>query len=69
MLMLSGTPFEKLGLPKLKDISAASISETVQHRLYSYLVMPVLVLGGLMALTWRTTRMRKDDDSNHGGEA
>ncbi len=68
MLMLSGMPFEKFGLPNLKDVSAASISETVQHTLYNYLVLPTIALGGLMALTWRT---RKSDDENHnhdGGE-
>ena len=62
MLMLSGVPFEKLGLPKLPERSLASISETIQHTLYSGLVMPAAVLGGLLFATYRTARGGGDDD-------
>ena len=62
MLMLSGVPFHKLGLPILRERSWASVSETVQHTLYSWLIMPVIALGGLMAITWRTARVSRDEN-------
>ncbi len=61
MLMLSAVDFHKLGLPKIQPRSWASISETVQHTLYSYLIMPAIALGGLMAITWRTARVAEDE--------
>ena len=48
MLMLSGVPFEKLGLPTLPERSYAAISETIQHTIYKGLVVPVLALAGLI---------------------
>ncbi|WP_448188977.1 hydrogenase 2 operon protein HybA [Azospirillum sp. sgz301742] len=56
MLMLSGVPFDKLGLPTLPERSYASMSETVQHTLYDGLIAPAAVLGGLLAATYRSSR-------------
>jgi Fe-S-cluster-containing dehydrogenase component len=62
MLMLSGVPFEKLGLPKLEERSYASVSETVQHTLYSYLALPILALGGLISVTKRTVKPESETE-------
>jgi Fe-S-cluster-containing dehydrogenase component len=53
-------PLEKLGMPKLPDYSSASRSETIQHSLYGGLIMPVVVLGGLVAIAKRN--VKHDDE-------
>ncbi len=65
MLMLSGVPFEKLGLPNLPERSYASVSETVQHTLYDGLIAPIIVLGGLIMATYRNARK---SDPREGGD-
>ena len=47
VLKLSAVSFEKLGMRTLPERSFASVSETMQHSLYGYLITPVVVLGGL----------------------
>jgi Fe-S-cluster-containing dehydrogenase component len=51
VLMLAGVPFDRLGLPDLPEQSAASRSETVQHTVYSWMIAPLLLFGGLLYLT------------------
>ncbi len=65
MLLLSGVPFEKLGYPDLPPHSDASTSETLQHTLYSGLVMPIAFLGVLGYIAKRNV---KDDEEggSHG---
>ncbi len=65
MLMLSGVSFEKLGYPKLPEVSFASQSETLQHTLYGGLILPLVFLGGL---TWVAKRNVKDEDSSAEGK-
>ncbi len=51
---LSGVPFPKLGLPTgLPELSYASVSETMQHRLYGGLMFPAVALVGLVAAAYR----------------
>ena len=59
---ISSVSFDKLGMPPLQDRSYASISETVQHTIYSYMALPAAVLGGLTYLIKRNT------DDEEGGE-
>ncbi|MCP3664215.1 MAG: hydrogenase 2 operon protein HybA [Gammaproteobacteria bacterium] len=66
MLMMSGVPFEDLGLPDLAERSAASLSETIQHTLYSGLVAPSVILAGLVGIVYRNT---KDDDQGVSAES
>jgi Fe-S-cluster-containing dehydrogenase component len=47
VLKLSAVDFEKLGQPDLPPHASAATAETVQHALYSGLVLPILALGGL----------------------
>jgi Fe-S-cluster-containing dehydrogenase component len=64
VLHLSAIPFDQLGMPPLGERSAASVSETVQHTLYSYLAIPAIALAGL---TYAVKRNSGHDDE--GGEA
>ena len=51
---LSGVSFAKLGLPTgLPELSYASVSETMQHRLYGGLIVPAMALAGLVAAAYR----------------
>ncbi len=61
MLMLSGVPFDKQGLPDLHERSSASVSETIQHTLYSGLVAPAVILAGLVGVAHRNTKNHADE--------
>ncbi|MCB1772782.1 MAG: hydrogenase 2 operon protein HybA [Gammaproteobacteria bacterium] len=63
VMHISSIPFDKLGMPPLGERSFVSISESVQHTLYSYMALPAVVLGGL---TWLVKRNTDGDDE--GGE-
>lgn len=62
VMHISSVPFDKLGMPPLGERSYASISETVQHTLYSYMVLPAVVLGGLSYVVRRNTEDKEGDD-------
>jgi len=62
VLKLSAVSFEKLGMRSLPERSFASVSETMQHSLYGYLIAPAIVLGGLVAVAKRN--MRENDASS-----
>ncbi len=64
VMHISAVSFDKLGMPPLKDRSSASISEGVQHTLYSYLALPAIALAGLTYVVRRNT-----DDDDEGGES
>ena len=64
VMHISAVPFDKLGMPPLKERSAASIAEGVQHTLYNYLALPAVVLAGLTYVVRRNTR-----DDEEGGES
>jgi hypothetical protein len=59
VMHISSIPFDKLGMPPLPERSYASISETVQHSLYSYLALPAVALAGL---TYVVRRNKGDDE-------
>ncbi|MCM8596867.1 hydrogenase 2 operon protein HybA [Accumulibacter sp.] len=65
VLKLSAVDFEKVGMPYLPPKSSASLSETIQHTLYGWLIMPALVLGGMTAIAWRNVPR----DAEAGDEA
>ncbi len=66
MLMLSGVPFRRFGLPDLARISRASISETIQHTLYKGMLLPFLLLGGLALSAFKN--IDKDEEACESGE-
>lgn len=61
VMHVSAIPFDRLGMPPLGERSHVSISETVQHTLYSYMALPAVVLGGLTWLVKRNTDDEGDD--------
>ena len=63
VLHLSAVPYDKLGMPPLGERSYASISEGVQHTLYSYMALPAVALGGL---TWL---VKRNTEAEHKGDA
>jgi Fe-S-cluster-containing dehydrogenase component len=63
VMHISSIPFDKLGMPPLPERSYASISETVQHTLYSYLALPAVALAGLTYVVRRNTDDHEGDDS------
>jgi Fe-S-cluster-containing dehydrogenase component len=56
VLHLSGVPFELLNKPALPDVAPASISESLQHAIYSHLIAPLGFLGALAFVAWRHMR-------------
>jgi Fe-S-cluster-containing dehydrogenase component len=63
-MLLADVPFDKLGLPQLGDESRARLSETIQHTLYSGMVAPTLLLGGLIYSVYRNSREERMDDDD-----
>jgi Fe-S-cluster-containing dehydrogenase component len=63
VLHISSIPFDKLGMPPLEERSYASISETVQHTLYSYLALPAVALAGLTYVVRRNTKDEEGETS------
>lgn len=56
ILMLAGVPFDKLGMPKLSEVSDAARSEGLQHTIYKGMIAPVALLGGLLYAVYRNTK-------------
>ncbi|WP_312690817.1 hydrogenase 2 operon protein HybA [Kosakonia sp.] len=56
VLVLTGVPYEVLGLPALDDLATGARSEHVQHTVYKGMMLPLAVLAGLTALVRRHTR-------------
>jgi Fe-S-cluster-containing dehydrogenase component len=53
VLVLSGVPFEKLGLPSLGEQPVAHLSETIQGGLYRGFVAPAALYAALGYAVWR----------------
>jgi Fe-S-cluster-containing dehydrogenase component len=66
VLKLAGVNFEKLGMPDLPEGAAAALSETIQHTLYSNLLMPFAVLG---VMAFAAKRNVKNDDDQGGSQS
>jgi Fe-S-cluster-containing dehydrogenase component len=62
VLKIAAVPMEKLGMPTLPERSFASVSETMQHTLYGYLIAPAAVLGGLIVAVKRNMRGHDESD-------
>ena len=59
VLMLSGVPFGKLGLPDLPDESYVGMAENMQHTLYKGLILPIVALGGLIFMVKRSDAQKE----------
>ncbi len=60
VLLMSGVPFDLLGLPDLPDESYVAQVEKIQHTLYGGLMIPVAVLGGLIILAAKNSRNKEE---------
>jgi hypothetical protein len=58
---LSGVAFARLGLPTLGDFAPVRFVEGLQHRLYNYLLAPLVVLFGL---AWVVRRNKPGVDAH-----
>jgi Fe-S-cluster-containing dehydrogenase component len=67
VLKLSGVDFQKVGMPDLPPESAAALSETIQHTLYSNLLMPFAVLGVMTFAAKRNVKADDGDDERKEG--
>ncbi|AMO47178.1 Fe-S-cluster-containing dehydrogenase component [Kosakonia oryzendophytica] len=64
VLVLTGVPYEVLGLPALDDLATGARSEHVQHTVYKGMMLPLAVLAGLTALVRRHTK----NEHHEGGD-
>ena len=53
VMLLSGVDFTKLGLPDLRAQSYVSVLEGISSTLYSYMLLPAAVFGGLLYVAKR----------------
>ena len=69
VLKLSGVNFQKVGMPDLPEDAAAALSETIQHTLYSNMLLPIGLLGVMTYAAKSNVKPDSDDDdqgANHG---
>ena len=64
VMHISAVSFDKLGMPPLEERSAASVAESVQHSIYSFMALPALALVGLTY----TVRKNTSKDEDVGGD-
>jgi ferredoxin len=74
VMYLSGVPFDKLGLPtNVPDYAYAAITEGIQHTLYKWFALPMVMLSGLLFTVHRNTNKKDQDEEektpSSGGEA
>ncbi len=62
VLVISGVPYQKLGLPVLPERSYASRSEGIQHTLYQGMIAPGAVLAGLLFAARRASKNQHHDE-------
>ena len=64
VMHLAAVPFADLGLPDLPEQSFAARSETVQHTIYSKMIAPLVLLGGLAFVVRRNLRRHGQDEGD-----
>lgn len=66
-LYLAAMPFEKLGLPLLKDDAPAEFSEKIQHTIYKGFIAPVALYATLCLIAVKN--MKGHDKGKHSTDA
>ncbi|QIM69428.1 hydrogenase 2 operon protein HybA [Basfia succiniciproducens] len=61
VLVLSGVPFENLGLPQLDEIATGARAAHLQHTLYRGMILPLVGLAGLTFITYRNMHGKKPE--------
>lgn len=62
VMHIAAIPFDQLNMPPLPERSYVSISEGIQHGLYSYMALPAVALAGLTALVRRNTKGHDEEE-------
>lgn len=62
MQLLSGVPFEKVGMPTLPKKPFVATSESIQHTLYKGMIAPAVLFGSLMFLVRRSLKSEKHEE-------
>ncbi len=63
VIYLSAVPFNKLGLPtNVPDHAYAAITEGIQHTLYQWFALPLVLFTGLLAVVHKSTK-EEDQES------
>lgn len=65
VMHISAIPFDKLGMPPLKERSSASIAEGVQHSIYNYLALPAIALAGLSFVIRKNINEETEDQGGN----
>ena len=55
-LYLAGRPHEELGLQKLPEAAPPRLTESIQHGIFNYGVIPLAFYGGLAGMMWIAKR-------------
>jgi Fe-S-cluster-containing dehydrogenase component len=61
VIYLSKVPFEKIGLPKLKNFSFSAVSNDVQHTLYKGLIAPIVAYAVVVFAAFKTLSKNKEN--------
>jgi Fe-S-cluster-containing dehydrogenase component len=70
VIYLSAVPFDKLGLPtNVPDYSYAAITEGIQHTLYQWFALPMVLLSGLLFTVHRNTNKAPKDKAEVAQDA
>ncbi len=67
ILVLSGVPHEKLGLPALAERANGARTETVQHGLYKGMILPLALFSVIVFQTYRHENQAEKDNHQHDG--
>ena len=68
-LSAAGVTFGELGLPSLGDEPVPQLSETVQHGIYQFAIVPAALYAALGVAVWRSKRSAdKDAEQNEEGQ-
>jgi Fe-S-cluster-containing dehydrogenase component len=67
-LYLAGRPFSEIGLLSLPAQSPAVRTESIQHGVYRYGLIPLALYGLLGGLMWRHRRLKRKECAEEDGE-
>ena len=68
-LYLAAMPFNKLGLPILKEEPPAEFSEKIQHTIYKGFIAPVALYSTLCFIAVKNMKKQEDDQEQHDHDA
>jgi formate dehydrogenase iron-sulfur subunit len=67
-LYLTGRPVQEVGLLKLQEAPPPQRTETIQHGIFRYGIIPIAFYGLLSGIMWRNNRKAARDASGNGSD-